>query len=370
LRITSIEARSYVIPLDPPFHAAWDPRPRTSFAETVVTVHTDQGVAGHAGGAPVPDLETIATHLVGRDIESLDEVTDVLATIDFHGGRNWTVDVAVHDAAARAAGLPLWQYLGGSTGTMSAYASSGQRLPTAERVRRSISWAEAGIGALKLRFHHDDWREDVDVVAAVRGAIGDGVEVLVDANHGWRMPGDLAQPWDPSTAAECARALGDLGVYWLEEPLPMDDPAALADLRSISPVPIAGGEMVRTLTATARLIEAEALDIVQNDVVLAGGIAGARRVSEWAARKGAAWSPHTWSTGYGLLANLHAALAFSSVDLIEVPFDPPEWSPERRDFMLPEPLGVAPDGTITPPKGPGLGVEPDWKALEQYRVAG
>ena len=83
----------------------------------------------------------------------------------------------------------------------------------------------------------------------------------------------------------------------------------------------------------------------------------------------AAWSPHTWSNGYGLLANLHAALAFSTCPFVEVPFDPPAWSPERRDWLLPAPIEIAADGTIAPPAGPGLGVEPDLDALERYRIA-
>ncbi|CAN5788375.1 hypothetical protein BH18ACT13_BH18ACT13_05010 [soil metagenome] len=88
-----------------------------------------------------------------------------------------------------------------------------------------------------------------------------------------------------------------------------------------------------------------------------------------AEQEGSAWSPHTWSNGYGLLANLHAALAFSTCPYLEVPFDPPAWSAERRDWLLPATMEIASDGTIAPPVGPGLGVVPDWDALEQYRMS-
>jgi D-galactarolactone cycloisomerase len=70
----------------------------------------------------------------------------------------------------------------------------------------------------------------------------------------------------------------------------------------------------------------------------------------------------------GLVANLHAALAFSPHPYVEVPFDPPGWAAERRDWLLREPLAIAPDGTIAPPPGPGLGVDLDFDALERYRV--
>ena len=86
-------------------------------------------------------------------------------------------------------------------------------------------------------------------------------------------------------------------------------------------------------------------------------------------RLGRSWSPHIWSNGYGLVANLHAAVALSQHPFVEVPFDPPAWSAERRDWMLPQVVEIDADGTIAPPPGPGLGVEPDLEALERWRVA-
>jgi L-alanine-DL-glutamate epimerase-like enolase superfamily enzyme len=126
---------------------------------------------------------------------------------------------------------------------------------------------------------------------------------------------------------------------------------------------------VRGLHEARDLLLRGGVDVIQPDVVLAGGIGGCRRIAALADLHGRAWSPHTWSNGAGLLANLHAALGFSTCPWIEVPFDPPAWSAERRDWLLPAPLEIAPDGTIRPPDGPGLGVEPDLDALERYRIA-
>jgi L-alanine-DL-glutamate epimerase-like enolase superfamily enzyme len=126
--------------------------------------------------------------------------------------------------------------------------------------------------------------------------------------------------------------------------------------------------MVRTVAAANDLIVRGGVDIVQADVVLAGGIEGCRVVSEIAAVAGRSWAPHTWSNGYGLLANLHAALAFSTCPYLEVPYDPPAWSAERRDWLLPVTLEIDADGSIAPPVGSGLGVVPDFDALECYRV--
>ena len=127
--------------------------------------------------------------------------------------------------------------------------------------------------------------------------------------------------------------------------------------------------MVRSSAEARDLVLRGGVDVVQTDVVLAGGIEGARAVAELADAHGRTWSPHTWSNGYGLLANLHAAVALSTCPFLEVPYDPPAWSAERRDWLLPTTLEIAADGTITPPPGPGLGVVPDFDALEQWRVA-
>jgi len=111
------------------------------------------------------------------------------------------------------------------------------------------------------------------------------------------------------------------------------------------------------------------IDVIQCDVLFVGGIGGCRRISAMADLLGRTWSPHTWSNGYGLAANLHAACALSTHGYVEVPYDPPAWSAERRDWMLPFVLEIAGDGTIAPPPGPGLGIEPDLDALERWRVA-
>ncbi len=367
MRITGIEARSYSLPLDPPFNAAWDPKPRTTFGETIVIVETDDGGRGYAGGAPVPDVALLESLLTGLDPNDTTRVFEICQSVDFHWGRNWTVEVAIWDLLARAAGKPLWSFLGGSSDHYRAYASTGERIDPRVRVERLLAWHEEGVLAAKIRFNHADWREDVKVVAAARDAVGSRMELMVDANHGWRMPGDLSRRWDLATAQQCAGALGELDVFWLEEPLDTADIEGYAALRETSPVPIAAGEMVRSLSESRRLLES--VDVIQNDVVLAGGVSGCRIVAEWAEDRNRVWSPHTWSTGLGLLANLHTALAYSKADYIEVPYDPPAWTTDRRDFMLPWQVEIGQDGDITVPSGPGLGIEPDLVALERYRVA-
>ncbi len=369
MRITDLEARRYAFPLDPPFVAAWDPEPRTRVEATLAIVHGDDGLRGFASGNDLPDAERLRGLLVGLDPFRTEVVREVCETVDFHGGRPWISEVAVWDLVGHALDLPLWRVLGGRSERLLAYASTGELVEAEERVRRVKELTERGFRAVKIRFHHQDWRQDLDVVRVVREALGGAIDIMVDANHGWRMPGDRSPAWDVATAAACARALEALDVYWLEEPLPTDDVEGYAALRRLTSMRIAAGEMVRRSAEARDLIVRGGIDVIQPDVVLAGGIGGCRRVAAMADLHGRMYSPHTWSNGLGLVANLHLALAVSTCPYIEVPYDPPAWSPERRDALLPVPLEVAADGTIAPPPGPGLGVTPDLEALEAYRIA-
>jgi D-galactarolactone cycloisomerase len=370
MRIAAIEARRYRFPFDPPVSVAWDPRPRTHQEAMVVVVHTDEGVSGYAGGELINDLELLERLLVGVDPFRTEVVREICETVDFHGGRPWPVEVAVWDLVGRVLETPCWRLLGGRSERLLAYASSAEPVDPEERARRCVELRDRGVKAVKVRFNNAEWRADVAMVERVRDAVGPDFEIMVDANQGWRMPGDRTPRWDVATAIQCARALEPLGVYWLEEPLRTDDVEGYAALRRATTLRLAAGEMVRGAHEARDLVVRALLDVIQTDVVLSsGGISGCRRVAALADLCGRTWSPHTWSNGLGLVANLHLALAVSTCPYVEVPLDAPGWSAARRDWLLPEPLEIADDGTIAPPEGPGLGVTPDFDALERYRVA-
>jgi D-galactarolactone cycloisomerase len=369
VKIAAIESRRYRYPLDPPFHAAWDPEPRTHQDATIAIVHSDDGVEGYASGDALPDDELLSRLLTGADPKRYDLVHGIVESVDFHHGRNWILEVAVWDLVARTEGVPLWKLLGGERDRIGAYASTGELVSADERVRRCLELRAAGVRAVKLRLHSEDWRLDLPVIEAVREAAGAELELMVDANQGWRMPGDLARTWTHDTAVAFARELERLDVYWLEEPLPTADVEGYASLGRASNVRIAAGEMVRSAAEARDLVLRGGVDVVQPDVVLSCGIEGCRAIAALAEGNRRTWSPHTWSNGYGLLANLHAALAFSTCPFLEVPLDAPAWSAERRDWLLPVTLEIADDGTIGPPPGPGLGVVPDFDALDRYRIA-
>src|SRR5215207_6114001 len=323
LRISAVEVRRYAIDLDPPFEAAWDPVPRGRIEASLVIVRSADGRAGYASGDDLPDAALLGRLLAGVDPRRTDVVREICETVDLHGGRPWTVEVAVWDLVGRALGEPLWRLLGGRNERLLAYASSGELVEPAERARHVSALRDAGVRAVKLRFHHSDWRRDVEVVERVRDAVGYDVELMVDANQGWRMAGDRTARWDVATATQCARALEPLGVHWLEEPLRTDDVAGYATLARRTSLRIAAGEMVRGLFEARDLVLRGGVDVIQPDVVLAGGIGGCRRIAGLADLCGRAFSPHTCTNGIGLVANLHLALAVATCAYVEVPHDPP-----------------------------------------------
>ena len=179
---------------------------------------------------------------------------------------------------------------------------------------------------------------------------------MVDLNQGWRMPGDVSPALDGDTVRRTAARLAELGVLWLEEPLPREDVAGYARLRQDVGIRVAGGEMART-TAELEAFEGEdALDVYQPDAVLSVGLSRAVEVGRRVISRARWFTPHTWTNGIGLLANLHVTAAAGGGPYLEFPYDPPGWTPERRDFMLAEPVLVE-DGHLVVPVKPGLGFE-------------
>ena len=247
VRISSVETRTYRYPLDPPFVAAWDPVPRAVQEATLVVVHSDEGEVGYAsGGDGLPDAALLDRLLRGVDPEDAAHVYGICETVDFHGGRPWAVEIACWDLVGRALGEPLWKLLGGRRERLTAYASTGELLAPAERAERAVQLTGGGVKAIKLRFHHDDWRTDMATVAAVRDAVGAEVELMVDANQGWRMPGDLTPRWDVETAAACASALEEYDVPLARGAAAHRRSRGVPGAGRADGIRLAAGEMVRT----------------------------------------------------------------------------------------------------------------------------
>jgi L-alanine-DL-glutamate epimerase-like enolase superfamily enzyme len=367
MRISGIRLERLVVPLEPPFAAAWDPVPRRSFAATIVRVETDEGLVGVGSGDTMDGFEAFEHLFIGGDPLAIARHVRVLETIDFHAGRYWPLEVALWDILGQVAGLPVATLFGGASDGIPAYASCGMLLAPAARAESALRLREEGFGALKIRIDPRRLEEGLATVAATRHAVGDSMAIMVDLNQGWRMAGDTSGSLDLVAAREIALRLAEYDVLWVEEPLAGTDLPGLAALRASGPgIRIAGGEMTRTFRELVAALEADAFDVHQPDVVLAGGMLRGRTIAELALGRNRWYTPHTWTNGIGLLANLQVAAGVGGGPFIEFPYDPPGWTPERRDFMLAEPLRPGPDGILRVPAAAGLGVVLDEDAIRRY----
>ena len=225
-----------------------------------------------------------------------------------------------------------------------------------------------GFRAIKLRCSTEDWRRDIARFAAVRDAVGPDIDLMVDCNQGWRMPWDIAPSWELATAREVARALGELGIYWMEEPLHRGDYAGMAALRAETGFKIAGGEVTREAHEFHTLIERGCLDVLQPDCVFSGGITGLARIAAAARRADLVFTSHTWGSGLMLLANAHLTVGTGGAPYLEFPFDPPDWVPAQRDFYLEETIETDAEGWLVLPDRPGLGATLDEDVLRETRI--
>jgi L-alanine-DL-glutamate epimerase-like enolase superfamily enzyme len=355
--ITGIDISHHRLPLDPPFPASWDPRPRTHFPATIVRVTDSGGRVGVGSGDAMYGFSDYQQHFIGQDPLDLERHHAILSNIDFHAGRPWPMDVALWDLAGKIQERPVWHLLGGRHQQVRAYASSGVHRPVPEMVQVALRARSLGFPALKVRFGRPDLAEDLAVVAAIKDAVGDTLELMVDCNQGWRMPWDTRPPWTVDRAAEVAQELAVSGVYWMEEPLHRGDYAGHAELRRRTDMRIAGGEMTREPYELRQMLEHGGLDVFQPDCVCTGGITGLRDLAAEVEAAGHVFTPHTWGNGIGLMANLHLTAGTVDAPFIEFPFDPPEWTTARRDFPLTGTIEIDGDGWITLSDAPGLGLQ-------------
>ena len=163
-----------------------------------------------------------------------------------------------------------------------------------------------------------------------------------------------------------ARELAERDVFWMEEPLHRGDHQGMRMVREASAVRIAGGEMTRELHEFDLMLAAGCLDVYQPDAAVTGGIGGLSTLARRVGAAGHVFSPHTWGSGVALVANAHLCAGTVGAPYLEYPLDPPEWTEERRDFLLTE--AVVADGRLVLSDDPGLGVRLDEERLAATRT--
>lgn len=362
--ITRIEITHHQLPLEPPFPAAWDPNPRRKFPATIVRVYDDEGHMGVGSGDAMYGFHDYVGLFVGHNPLDLERHNAILANIEFHAARAWPLDIALWDLAGQILHQPVWRMVGAHSNRIRAYASSGIHRSLRGMVEVAQQVMERGFPALKIRFGRPRLGDDLAVVSAIRDAVGEGLELMVDCNQGWRMPWDTLQPWDLKQAVSVAQQLQAEGVYWMEEPLHRGDYRGYSELRKSVDIPIAGGEMTREPYEFRELLERDCLDVFQPDCALSMGIGGLRTLAVRVVEAGKVFTPHTWGNGIQLIANLHLTAGTVGAPFIEFPYDPPEWSTARRDYPLRNTLEPDAQGWITLSEAPGLGLELDEARLE------
>jgi len=369
VKITSVQLDRMRLTLDPPLYAAWDPVPRRHFDATLVRVHTDAGITGYGSGDTMDGFAAYADLFVGTDPLRIASQVRVLETISFHAGRYWPLEAALWDIVGKACGQPVATLFGGAADRLPAYASFGELKSPGARAEAVLAARQAGFRAVKVRIGREDVSSGLAAVRAARDAAGPDLEIMVDLNQWWRMAGDISPALDAQAVRRLAAELADLGVLWLEEPLPAADLGGMRMLREQVGIRVAGGEMARSVAELLTALDAGALDVLQPDVVLAVGMLRARTVAELALAQGRWFTPHTWTNGLGLLANLHVAAGVGGGPYLEFPYDPPGWTPQRRDFFLAEPVGIDADGCVRVPDEPGLGAQVDEDAVTRWALA-
>ncbi|WP_028921286.1 L-talarate/galactarate dehydratase [Pseudonocardia acaciae] len=351
-RITEVRLSSVTLPLAVPVSDAkvltGRQRPMTEVAMLFAEVNTAAGHEGvgfgyskRAGGpGQFAHAREIAPVLLGEDPSDIAKIWDKLVWAGASVGRSGlsvqaiaAFDIALWDLKAKRAGLPLAKLLGAHRDSVRCYNTSGGFLhaPIEQVLDNAEAAVERGIGGIKLKVGHPDGATDLARVTAVREKLGE-VALMVDAN----------QQWDRPTARRMCRALDQLGLVWIEEPLDAYDADGHAALVSTFDTAIATGEMLVSAAEHAELIRAGGADIVQPDAPRIGGITPFLKVMALADHHNLQLAPH-----FAMEIHVHLAAAYPREPWVEH-F---EW----LDPLFDEHLEIA-DGRMHLSPRPGLGV--------------
>jgi D-galactarolactone cycloisomerase len=375
--ITDVVTRLVEFPLDAPFHPAWARGRNMAVLQMVlIEVETDEGITGigaaHAGPEAIVAIDRfVKPYWVGEDPLAVERLTAVLRDAEILGPPLYCMEIPLWDIVGKRAGLPVYQLWGGYSSRVRVYCATAEVRSPEERVEDVRRLVEDGFQAVKLRFHRLDPRDDLAVVAAVRDAVGDRIEIMVDGNQAGVEPGHGGHDtWGYALALEVSLELERMGCYWIEEPLPRHNYDDLARLRDrLDRLRVAGGEDNHGLHEFKLLLDRKCYDVLTPDALLSEGVFQLRKVAALAEASFCEFAPHTWGNGIGFLANLHLAASTPNLTYLEYPHDPPSgWTAAARDQMLAEPLLADSDGLVTVPDRPGFGFVLDHEAIERHTV--
>jgi L-alanine-DL-glutamate epimerase-like enolase superfamily enzyme len=266
------------------------------------------------------------------------------------------IDIALWDILGKSLGVPVWRLLGGRRqARMPAYASGGWA--PADRIAAELKrFIERGdFKAVKMRVGAGDGTlaHSIARVRAARDGLGEAIDIMCDA-HG---------TWTVAEAKRFCREVAACNIGWLEEPVSADDKRGQAEIRAGTDIPIASGESEFTRFDFRDLVELRAVDILQPDLSIAGGITEALRIEALASAHQLRFAPHLWGGALTFAAGLHVAAVASSGFILEYSLGA---NPMLHELAL-EDFPVV-DGYVEIPDRPGLGVTIDEAFVARHRV--
>ena len=381
MKITDITYDCVEIPFPREFHPTWYPgKSEKGQIIFIVRVHTDDGITGYSCmEAPHGILKIVCeimeyakAFVVGDSPFDIEKIMLKLRNIARLTTRPWVIENACWDVIGKAAGLPVYKLFGVARDRIPVYAAWGELRSNEQRKEDACRLVEMGFRAVKVRFSHEKMKDDIAIVEAVREAVGDKLEIMVDANQGTaceRNHNRFPPIWSYERARDTARELEKLDCAWLEEPLWRYNYDGLARLTQEVDIPIAGGDIFVGIPDFNLMLEKGCFDILQPNCTMSTGISYIRKIAAIADTYGKIVNPHAYIPGAGVIQSMHLVASYTNFTWLEYPYDPPTLTPEVFQGVLKENFLVdKTDGCIPMPQGPGFGFEIDEKRVKKYSV--
>jgi len=362
MKITDVTTESYRWPRHKPISNGLHTYTHSGLG--LVKIHTDEGTVGvgvsATNGIIRATVEHLTPELIGEDPIDVERLWHKMWVPKLVGRRGLTtraiagIDIALWDLRAKVAGMPLYKMLGGYRNRMPTYVAGGyyeEGKGLKELQQEMLDNVEMGAKAVKMKIGAVPIREDVERVKAVREAIGPDVSLLVDANCAYRS----------YEAVQIARRMEEYDIFWFEEPVAPDDYEGHKRLADMTAIPIATGENEYTRYGFRDLIATGAVPILNADAKVLGGVTEFMKVAALAQAHDLRIAPHGSQD-----IHIHLVSAISNGLILEYYRDSTD---PMHGKILKETLRLNDDGTVSPTESPGIGVDPNYEFLEQYRVA-
>lgn len=346
---------------------------------TFVRIYTDEGIYGTgecnsaaamASGFAVKEaILHLKPRLLGKDPLNIAPLYEGLRRSGRYGGTSAPpiifaitgIENALFDLAGKALGLPVWQLLGGRfRDSIRLYADChfGESNDPQTWADKALEVLDEGYNAIKFDVdgtgvgRRDAWNWSVSaqemshivgLVEGVRGAIGPEIDLAIDCHGQFDLP----------SAITLAHALEDLRLLWLEEPVPAENVAAMAQVRASSSTAICTGENQYTRYDFLDLLQQEATDVIMPDLAKAGGLLEGKRIGELAETFFVPVAPHNVSSPLGMMSACHCMAAIPNFLLLEFHGREISWWEELCDGEKP----FVHNGNMKVSDRPGIGVE-------------